>query len=58
MFAFAIAYFDDAGKKEIEDIASLPISRHLFHAGSFLEFQDIVETILSYPDTCAPIVLT
>ncbi|XP_064601085.1 von Willebrand factor A domain-containing protein 1-like [Liolophura sinensis] len=57
VFVFAISDFRPAGKKEMETMASHPPSKHLFHVGSFLQFEDIVVTVLAYPKNCAPIVI-
>ncbi|XP_064601086.1 von Willebrand factor A domain-containing protein 1-like [Liolophura sinensis] len=57
VFVFAIDSFSPAGREEMDAIASHPPSKHLFNTGSFLEFNDIVRTILSYPNPCAPLVI-
>ncbi|XP_064601084.1 von Willebrand factor A domain-containing protein 1-like [Liolophura sinensis] len=57
VFVFAIDNFSPAGRREMDAMASHPPSKHLFYAGSFIDFKNIVMTVLRYPNTCAPLVI-
>ncbi|XP_064596157.1 collagen alpha-1(XII) chain-like isoform X2 [Liolophura sinensis] len=55
LFVFAIGNHNAADRQEIQAMASAPTSYHLFHFTSFIEFEQVVEFIISTPYDCAPI---
>ncbi|XP_064608892.1 integrin alpha-X-like [Liolophura sinensis] len=54
VFALAIGDYGISGKAEIESMVSRPLIDHIFSLANFIEFRNMVNEILQYPDKCAP----
>ncbi|XP_064596306.1 collagen alpha-1(XII) chain-like isoform X2 [Liolophura sinensis] len=55
LFVFAIGNHNAASRQEMAAMASAPTSYHLFHFTSFIQFEQVVDFIISNPFGCAPI---
>lgn len=55
VFVFAIGNHNTDSRLEMEAMSSTPTSYHLFHMESFVEFQDVVNFIMSNPNNCSPV---